>query len=599
MTPTVISALVARARQEEARVRWTARSVAVLLAVVHAWANRNFMNSDGVSYLDIGDAYVRADWAHAVNAYWGPLYSWLLGGVLAVLRPSPYWEFTVVHLVNLGIFVAALVSFEFLLREFLRWQASRDDDSLPLVPDWVWMVFGYTLFIWSSLSLITITIVSPDLLVAAFVYLATGLVLRVARGGRPLPAFASLGLVLALGYLAKAPMFPMAVFFVGLAATAAYVAAHRPPSHALTFGLVTIVVFGLLAGPYLTALSARKGRWTFGDSRFITYAWFVNGVPMRHLQEDPAGRYALAHPTRRVLESPGVFEFASPVSGTYPVWYDPSYWHEGIRPVFAIRDQARALVESAREYHTIFFGYLRVSLVIGFVMLWALAGRSGVKLRGLATRWILLAPAAAALGMYALVHAFPRYVAPFVVLLWMGLYSAVRLRDVPGVRRAAMRVVLVVSGALGSVVLIQSLPHGVVVAREILTETPVPHTQWEVARALSEGGLRPGDRIAEIHAEPGRASWTGMMSWARLARARIVAEVPPEHSGEFWNGSDTDKRRVLSAFTDAGARAVVAQTIPQGVDETGWRPLGQTGYAVMWLSGQTASTDRAITHPPR
>jgi hypothetical protein len=90
-----------------------------------------------------------------------------------------------------------------------------------------------------------------------------------------------------------------------------------------------------------------------------------------------------------------------------------------------------------------------------------------------------------------------------------------------------------------------------------------------------------------------------MMSWARLARARIVAEVPPEHSGEFWNGSDTDKRRVLSAFTDAGARAVVAQTIPQGVDETGWRPLGQTGYAVMWLSGQTASTDRAITHPPR
>ena len=34
------------------------------------------MISDGVSYLDIGDAYFRGDWKAAVNAYWSPVYSW-------------------------------------------------------------------------------------------------------------------------------------------------------------------------------------------------------------------------------------------------------------------------------------------------------------------------------------------------------------------------------------------------------------------------------------------------------------------------------------------------------------------------------------------
>jgi hypothetical protein len=36
------------------------------------------MNRDGVSYLDLADAYARGDSANAVNASWGPAYSWVL-----------------------------------------------------------------------------------------------------------------------------------------------------------------------------------------------------------------------------------------------------------------------------------------------------------------------------------------------------------------------------------------------------------------------------------------------------------------------------------------------------------------------------------------
>ena len=36
------------------------------------------------------------------------------------------------------------------------------------------------------------------------------------------------------------------------------------------------------------------------------------------------------HPTRKILSWPEVYEFATPVSGTYPVFYDPTYWWAGV-----------------------------------------------------------------------------------------------------------------------------------------------------------------------------------------------------------------------------------------------------------------------------
>ena len=59
----------------------------VVLGAVHAWVGRYSMNPDGVSYLDMGDALVRRDWVNALNAYWSPLYGWLLGIVVNAVKP--------------------------------------------------------------------------------------------------------------------------------------------------------------------------------------------------------------------------------------------------------------------------------------------------------------------------------------------------------------------------------------------------------------------------------------------------------------------------------------------------------------------------------
>ena len=45
------------------------------------------MGPDGISYLDIGDAYLRGDWYVAVNAMWSPFYSWLAGFWLMLFKP--------------------------------------------------------------------------------------------------------------------------------------------------------------------------------------------------------------------------------------------------------------------------------------------------------------------------------------------------------------------------------------------------------------------------------------------------------------------------------------------------------------------------------
>jgi hypothetical protein len=89
------------------------------LAFLQAWAVRHSMQSDGISYLDMGDAIARGDWSMATNAYWSPLYPALLGITIKLLHPSPHWQFTVVHMVNFVIFGLAFVCFDLFMRALI------------------------------------------------------------------------------------------------------------------------------------------------------------------------------------------------------------------------------------------------------------------------------------------------------------------------------------------------------------------------------------------------------------------------------------------------------------------------------------------------
>ena len=308
--------------------------IALALGLLQAWAacHHSTINPDMISYLDIADAYSRWDWSKAINAYWSPLYSWILGVVMFVLRPSPCWELTIVRLVGFGIYVFALACFSLFWFELMRYRRSLlaefAIDGSENLPEWAWLSLGYTLFVWSSLCLIGIRMATPDMCVAAFVYLAAAVLLRIRLASSKSLMFGLLGVILGFGYLAKAAMFPLAFVFLG-------VSVFLGGKKSLLLVLFAFLSFSVVAGPFLTAISKAKGRLTFGDTGRLNYSWYVNGTTRWiHWQGEGLGVGTPVHPTRKVFDRPAVYEFGSPVGGTYPPWYDPSYWYQGVEVHF-------------------------------------------------------------------------------------------------------------------------------------------------------------------------------------------------------------------------------------------------------------------------
>jgi len=98
-------------------------------------------------------------------------------------------------------------------------------------------------------------------------------------------------------------------------------------------------------------------------------------------------------------------------------------------------------------------------------------------------------------------------------------------------------------------------------------------------RVLNEEGLHPGENTAVI------GSGAEGMIWARLARVRIVAQIPPEDANDFWRASaPRTKAEVYDAFVRAGARAVVTEETPPDVGFADWQRVGNTRYFVHFLA---------------
>ena len=52
-----------------------------------------------------------------------------------------------------------------------------------------------------------------------------------------------------------------------------------------------------------------------------------------------------------------MYEYASPVGGTYPPWYDPSYWHAGVRTYFNLSQQLVAVARNLRRFGGVLWRY--------------------------------------------------------------------------------------------------------------------------------------------------------------------------------------------------------------------------------------------------
>ncbi len=541
-------------------------SIALLINGFHAWVARHSTEMDGVSYLDMGEAYLAGDWETAINAYWSPLYSWLLAGALWLVEPGPYNEFAVARGVNFLVFIACLFAFHFLLMQLVG--AARDERNPAEIaeglPEWAWLAVGYSIFIWCSMTSVNVVRVTPDLCVAAFVFLAGGLLVRLNRGAGGRSAAVLLGLVLGAAYLTKAVMFPVGlVFLVACLITPDGWRNARPRT------ALAALVFLVVAAPMIGALSMRKGRLTIGDTGKLNYAWMVNRVSQTHWIGDPPSSGQPVHGIDRIFESPDVFEFGTPVGGTYPIWYDPSYWYEGVQLRFNWSDQLRVLETSLKAYFRVFAPLL--PLMIGLATLyWIRRDRHGVWSDLVRQSALVLAPMTA-LILYTLVHVEGRYVASFGVLLCLAGLDSVRL---PDSRRSKRAIAAVVGLAVASLSFQVAAATRNIVSR---SETYIDRATYDVAAGLTELGIRPGDRVAYF------GVWSP--SWARTVRVRIVAEMLwwNDEDKQFWALDAAAKRELFAAVARSGASMIVVQYGPEAALRQGWRRVGETQYMVYLL----------------
>ena len=527
--------------------------IAIALAAVQAWTSRYAMNPDGIQYLDNATAYSSGDFERALNSQWSPLYPWLIGAWFAAVRASPYLECPYVHLLNFLIYLASLAAFLFFLNCVLdRIPAEKRTPAIRVSL----ILIACSSFLYCSLDFTNLAYVTPDLLVSVFAFLAAGLLLRIQANTASTSGYVAFGSILGLGYLAKTPFLVFGLLCLGIAAASG---GNRKRAGHLARCCLAAGTFAAIAVPYIWILSSAKGRFTFGDSGRWNIIWMVNRVPLYNWQGGPADNGAPIHPTRQLSSNPAIYEFATPIGGTYPPWYDPIYWSQGARIAFRPTDFIRAL-----RLQIQFYGYLvhhrQLPLVFALATLFLLSPEKACIFSGIRKFWPLLLLGATPFAMYAVVHAEARYLAAFFVLLWTGLMAGLLAGLDARVDPRVLLSILTVAAALMLV--------------EAITVTPPAaptRLHYEVAQQTQALGLKRGDPVAIV---------TGDLDyfWARILGARIIMQV------EFTKSSCPNCQKLPAEWEKAkqilranGAVLVVSPCIPGVVDQPGWQPLGATG----------------------
>ena len=512
----------------------------LLMGARCAFAGRNLpIGADGLAYLDVARAYLRHDWHTAVNGYWGPLYAWLLAIAMRLFHPGIRAEFALARTLNLALFAAALYTFSRFWRAVADWSKPTTDDetSIPVASPFAWILLGYLLFIvnfaWS------VDAVNPDILVAAIVFAIAALLFKLNdsklndRRQSGLGAYAWLGLLLAIGYYAKAILLYFALFVLA----AIVIQGFRSRSFLRPFA--AILVFVVLVSPFVVILSRTLRHFTAGDSGRLNYAWFVNGPETKTWMSDSSAAPIPFYPGAIALDSPRVFRLPSIDGITYAPWYDAARFDKRSHPILNLRDQLRQLAVNLRYVREQLLGAGAALSVPLLILVWY---RPKASLRNFAATWFCTLPAFAVVGMYLLVHLVSRFVLGFSLLLWGAAWASVSVP--PGLQLLARRALL--AGTLVfTAYTMPGLLHYVVSQR---TESTA--RDMAIAEAIPQYGITAGQAVASIG--DGQEAY-----WAYLARDSVVAEVWSIDSAPFWSGTPAVQRAVLTSMADSGAQAAV------------------------------------------
>ena len=535
------------------------------------------LDGDALSFMDIGDAMLRHDWARVANAYWNPLYAAALAMGQAVARPSRWDELQVFYWVNFVVFAGCIVACVFFVRSMTLLRASvASAAERPAFSPMAMQLLSLALLFLSFQRELSLGKVRSDALLLFWFLLAGGVFFRLQRTRRWL-WFPLLGLALGMAYLTKSFAFLPAVSLLG--GTLLYGATRlrgAARGRVVTGSVLAGVCFFALAGPYIAAISKRQGHLTTGDSGPLNYAFDVDGTVRFHAFSYPgqgAGRATVnfVHHELLVLADPLVFSYAPHAWGTAPLWFDPAYWDNRVHPRFYLRGQIASLSRS-----TVLLLRFLVGHPEGLVVMAVLLG-AGCRLHGPWREARVLLPIGGwgllMLLMYMPVDLQDRYLTAAFLLILLPTMALLRrpggpeLGQVPSAVALLLALLALADGArdLGE-------------RRRTLSVTGFPRgaysrATYPAAAGLRAMGVRPGDKLACL----GDQACYPDPYWARLVGAQLIAQVDTRNRDPAAEWSRyQNKTEILATLRAQAVRVLVTNFYPGTHPPEGWVQLGES-----------------------
>ena len=538
------------------------------------------MDGDSVSFFDIADALRQHHWGQAVNAYWNPLYPALLALTQAVAHPSRWHELEAYALLNLVIFAGCVAATLFLVNGLIAMQRRYNARGLAdaaLSPMALRYASVALLFLSFERELRLGSYRSDSLLLLLFL-VAAGVLVRLQTGGRAW-LYPVLGLVLGLAYLTKSFAFlPSAFLFLGMLVfglTRRGAQRVRVAGGAVVAGGVFPADF---AGPYIAAISRQMGHLTTGESARLNYAFFVDETPRWHEWAHGDLGHAggtFTHPEIELLADPPVFSFRNHAVGTFPLWFDPAYFTQGLKPRVWLPGHAKRLVRSSQLGILWIVDHPEGLLLLGVLL------ASGAVLR---RRWRpalpwLLVPMWGLLmiGIYLPIDIQERYMTAMLLLVLVPVLAMLRRRsDLDALPRVGNAVAVL----LALIALATSFHDILNLRRQIRlggrSSGLYSPEIFGAARGLEALGVRPGEGVGCM----GGPTCYRDMYWARLAGVQIVGEVEVPDAvpaAAAWR-SFGNKPAILAALRSQGIRFLVTAMPGSAEIPAGWQQLDGTEF---------------------
>ena len=565
----------------------------LLLLLPSAWLaakyDRYAIDGDAIGYMDLADLIHAHRWSEAVNSYWHPLYPALLCLAQMVFHPGRFSELPAYYTLNYGLFLLQAVAMLLFVRGLARLRERMSPDSAALFSLPALELIGLSWLTIAMMRELSLGKVRTDSLLQALILLAFAMLmesLSAATFASAAGLGALMGLFFGLAYLTKSFAFLLALLSMMVMVLFAWRVQKQRLLRTLGMVAPAFVVFLAVAGPYVAALSHQKHRFDFGDSGSLNYAWYVSGTEKMHLEPwmtDSFGsaKVHLVHPERQLMASPGVYSYKALSAGTYPPWFDTTYFNEHITPVFSLK---RLVVRDARN------AVLIVRYVLNHpegVLLLAVLLVAGASLHGRHRfAWPMLVLGALMWAIYAMVNVEERYVTAAYLVMLLPMFAALtpargaaddlRVRSLS--RTAGLLVLLFAMFTLGEL-----LREDLANRRDEIVRGDVPAWRYrnvfDAAEALGRMGVAPGAEIACI----GEDACLNDFYWARLAGVRILTEIYEPVHDHLIDRLDAmpNREQVYATVRNEGAQVLVGSFDPGAMNAShaaaaGWVRLGET-----------------------